>query len=376
MKKMKNEIKNEISNIENYEDIIIKDDYINYLQSLIQQNDLTICESKIYQSKINKKEYLYPSVSSNQQIKTFFEKIKRNKKKYYYMYKFYLLLIHFFSDSYSKEILKQLQKNINLSDKQYIDFITKNMKKGERAGIYGNITNNSNNSNNKCPSKEFEFQHIFLDFKKIYKEIYHQPFTKKNMNQSNFTYLDIGCGNGNKTKLLANTFGIPLSHVYGTDIENWGPYSKTKKFNFHFRFIQKNNLLDFEENQFDFISCFFTLHHVDKLSLLLNEIKRILKPNGILLIIEHDAIHSLDSIIIDLQHTFYSYFVDKYKNPKNYKNYIQHPTTNRYLNKYEWNYLLQKHDLKYITSHSLYNNTPYETIYDNQYYAFYKNIKS
>ena len=108
----------------------------------------------------------------------------------------------------------------------------------------------------------------------------------------------------------------------------------------------------------------------------LNEIKRILKPNGILLIIEHDAIHSLDSIIIDLQHTFYSYFVDKYKNPKNYKNYIQHPTTNRYLNKYEWNYLLQKHDLKYITSHSLYNNTPYETIYDNQYYAFYKNIKS
>jgi ubiquinone/menaquinone biosynthesis C-methylase UbiE len=372
MKIKKKEIKS--SNIENYEDLIIKNEYMDYLKSQIQQNKLSVCESKIYQLKINKKEYQYPSVSTNQQIQTFFEKVKKNKKKYYYLYKFYLLLIHFFSDSHSKEILKEIQQNLNLSDREYIHMMTKHMKKGERAGIYGNIGNNKNNEN-KCPSKEFEFQHIFIDYKKVYKEIYHKSFTKNNILKSNFQYLDIGCGNGNKTKLVAKTFGIPLFHVYGTDIENWGPYSKTKKFDFHFEYIQKNGSLPFENNQFDLISCFFTLHHVDKLSFLISEIKRILKPNGILFIIEHDAIHDLDSIIIDLQHTFYSYFFDKHKNPKNYKNYIQFPTTNRYFHQYEWNYLFHKYHFEHKLSGILYDNTPYETIYDNQFYAFYENMK-
>ncbi len=44
--------------------------------------------------------------------------------------------------------------------------------------------------------------------------------------------------------------------------------------------------LDYEDNKFDLITCFGTLHHIPNVSFVISELKRVLKPNGYLLIRE------------------------------------------------------------------------------------------
>ena len=44
--------------------------------------------------------------------------------------------------------------------------------------------------------------------------------------------LDVGCGDGSKTNLFAQIFGIKESNVHGCDINTWGPYSNKKMFKF------------------------------------------------------------------------------------------------------------------------------------------------
>lgn len=48
----------------------------------------------------------------------------------------------------------------------------------------------------------------------------------------------------------------------------------------------ENGTLIFEDNTFDLITCFGTLHHIPNVSFVLNELIRVLKPNGHLLIRE------------------------------------------------------------------------------------------
>lgn len=47
-----------------------------------------------------------------------------------------------------------------------------------------------------------------------------------------------------------------------------------------------NGALNFEDNSFDLITCFSTLHHIPNVSFVMKEMHRCLKPNGILLIKE------------------------------------------------------------------------------------------
>src|SRR5688500_751081 len=41
-------------------------------------------------------------------------------------------------------------------------------------------------------------------------------------------YLGVGCGNGFKARLFGNKLGLQSQNVYGTDIEQWGPYKEDK----------------------------------------------------------------------------------------------------------------------------------------------------
>ena len=95
--------------------------------------------------------------------------------------------------------------------------------------------------------------------------------------------LDIGCGSGHYAEVLNDR------EWYGVDIS---PESiKTAK-----KFYKKAKVGDitkhipFSDNSFDYVLALSTFHHIHKgIPEALKEIKRVLKPNGEIIVVEHDA---------------------------------------------------------------------------------------
>lgn len=120
----------------------------------------------------------------------------------------------------------------------------------------------------------------------------------------NAKYLDIGCNDGSVTRQFAA--GIAAAEVWGVDIN-----VKTDEEHF----IEYDGVhLPFTDYSIDIITTFQTLHHVDNLELI-DEIKRVLKPRGYLVIKEHDCKNDEIRKLVDLEHFLYSLIGDAYENP-------------------------------------------------------------
>ena len=111
------------------------------------------------------------------------------------------------------------------------------------------------------------------------------------------------------------------------------------------------------------------LHHVKKLDKLIEEIKRVLKPGGIILIIEHDSHDDYDNLILDILHSLYEYFADGNKDFINTQNFSD------YKNWAEWDFIFDQHKFKYLDSNYIFTTIEHNTRFDNIYYAIYKNEK-
>ena len=110
------------------------------------------------------------------------------------------------------------------------------------------------------------------------------------------------------------------------------------------------------------------LHHVENLDKLLKEIKRILKPGGVILIIEHDCKEDYDHMIIDILHTLYEFIVDKDYNS------INNPSYSQYYNWSEWDYIFNKYEFSFLKSNYIFTNVDNDSRYDNIYYAIYNSL--
>jgi len=90
----------------------------------------------------------------------------------------------------------------------------------------------------------------------------------------NFRVLDIGCGDGRFLDL------VPAKHKFGVDVSSVGvELAKKKGIDAHVVDVEHDKL-PFESNFFDMVFCMEVLEHVFDISLLLSEIKRVLKPGG------------------------------------------------------------------------------------------------
>lgn len=188
-------------------------------------------------------------------------------------------------------------------------------------------------------------------------------------NKSNIKYLDVACGNGSKTKLFSDKLGLLHKNVYGSDIEEWGPYKSESKSKMPIQFkLLENNKLDFPDNEFDILSIFLALHHIpiDQLPKILNEFKRVLKPNGILIIIEHNILNDFDHLIVDIEHSLNSYIYDKKPDD----------TFTNYFNYMELDFVLNNYGFYWTYGYQMTSNVGFEVRYDNPFYALYINNKS
>ena len=171
--------------------------------------------------------------------------------------------------------------------------------------------------------------------------------------------LDIGIGTGKKTKIIQQ---FTNCEIYGADIKDWGPYSNVKKFNFPFKFIQeKPYKIPYKDKMFDCITLILTLHHCEDIISTINECKRILKDDGVIVIIEHDVWNDYDNMIIDIQHNIYQ----KIFNEK------EHIRGNFY-NFYEWDLLFERCGMNPDYGDRIVDDVSFSFRYDIQFISSYK----
>lgn len=110
-------------------------------------------------------------------------------------------------------------------------------------------------------------------------------------------YLDIGCFDGNITEEVGKYF--ELDTIYGIDIIDFPNRNKNITFSLY------KDTIPFADNSVDIITCLMVLHHVNDINMFILEIKRILKPNGIIIIREHNVTNKYESSLLDMMHKFY-----------------------------------------------------------------------
>lgn len=312
-----------------------------YLEWINSNTLITKCQKKILLQHYTNKYNLYIKPDSNMQFITLISDIIKNDNVEE-MARIILLLRHFINKKLTNNIIGEFKKYNKLTDQSVLDIIT---QKSEYI-----------KSHDICDKWMISIERLAL--------LYYQLFPLAS--KKNIKYLDIGCGNCKKTSFFAKNFDLITSNVSCTDIETWGPYASDKsKLPFNFKFI-KNNKLDYENNQFDIITCILTLHHVQELDIFINEIYRILKKDGILILIEHCVYTDYDRLQINIQHLLYSVMFDKKEDA------ISNPDYMQTYNTYEWNYIMSNHNLKCIDHNVLQFGNEYSLSYDNIFYAIYQ----
>ena len=111
------------------------------------------------------------------------------------------------------------------------------------------------------------------------------------------------------------------------------------------------------------------LHHVKNLDATLKELRRVVKPNGTIMLIEHNSTDAGDHLLLDIEHLFYAIIYDKNDN------YIKNPQHAKYYNYMEWDYIMKKYAFKYVHGQFLFEGLTNHIRYDNSFYVFYKMSK-
>lgn len=95
--------------------------------------------------------------------------------------------------------------------------------------------------------------------------------------------LDVGCGDGNKTRHYASELAVCKGRVYG--IEQQCHYIELAKNHLHVAQVDlEHDRFPFKDEEFDVIICNQVLEHLKNIFLPLQEMARILKPGGYLII--------------------------------------------------------------------------------------------
>lgn len=161
------------------------------------------------------------------------------------------------------------------------------------------------------------------------KSFYQQPINNKNRNKQRFedrfnhlkkilidngtnvekiskkinTVVDIGAGNTQLTLEFCRKFNVNDVYVIDRYCEERFVDLREKEDNFDIKYIQSSGTyIGLKDNICDFLIAFVVIHHVDDIPNLILEIKRIVKPGGMVFVREHDVRTNRDVEYIDKVH--------------------------------------------------------------------------
>ncbi|MBD2700672.1 class I SAM-dependent methyltransferase [Spirosoma sp. BT702] len=145
-------------------------------------------------------------------------------------------------------------------------------------------------------------------------------FVINQLNLKNKTVLDIASGEGYGSNLIAQF----AEHVYGVDISTEAINHAQKKYKRkNLAFIEGDaTLIPLEDNSVDIVISFETIEHIDKHQEMIDEIKRVLNKDGLLIISSPDKLHYSDEIIHVNHFHVKELYGDEFKSliNKNFKN--------------------------------------------------------
>ena len=335
---------NLLQNSYNQNYIIDKKKYFKYINN---NEKLANCQKKTLLNYYNLKYDFYKLTNSNILISSYYTDAYTNKN-INEISRLQFILAKFSNFELSYSILELLKKKRDIV--KDIDIINIILKIKHSRKIFDKYQ--------ICNKWNYALEYLSV--------IYSNIAVKEVLNNTQIKYLDIGCGDGNKTKIFSNYLKLKKDNIYCTDIKSWGPYQKNKELlPFHFKYIE-NDKLNFDDNSFDIVSVILTLHHVKNLEAFLKEIHRIIKVGGYLLLIEHSVYNDHDRIFINIEHLLYTALFDKRIN------YVKNPDYINCFNMHEWNFIMKSNKLIYKNGGSLPFKNEFENNYDNIFYGFYK----
>lgn len=243
--------------------------------------------------------------------------------------KYLVQLLAKFTNKLSKDVITKMYHMIKSgeSDQEIIDFLSKN-----------------------------RIQIKAMDSKKRADRISNILIEFLNKSQIIDNYLDVGCNNGLITVEFGKKLGLSSDKIFGIDVQNFSEQKIIPVDGFVFKQFDGYHI-PYPDNYFDLITCSMTLHHVKYTYILMAEIRRVLKINGMILIKEHNAFSDKIKWLIYLEHMLYDVmdygitydnFVEKYYQKtfsqkqmiELFQEYALEPkkiSDQKFLNKYHYN---------------------------------------
>lgn len=109
------------------------------------------------------------------------------------------------------------------------------------------------------------------------------------------TLLDVGCGKGLVTRELAHDLHLSPSKAYGIDIAKHPSVMDDR-----FTFLQvTDGKWNISDSSIDLLTLNMVLHHCKEPNIIFSEARRVLKPSGVMILRDHDAVEPHVAVIAD-----------------------------------------------------------------------------
>lgn len=179
-------------------------------------------------------------------------------------------------------------------------------------------------------------------------------------------YLDMGSNMGTITVEFGKKLNLGPTNIHGIDVETFTSQKIVPIQGFTFNYYDGVSI-PYENDYFDIVTCTMVLHHIKNVDLVVDEINRVMKKNGILIIKEHDVECESIEWLVYLEHILYDVLDYGVKYDDFVKNYNQYT-----FNKNSLTNLMNRHGFKLeliSDAQFLKNNIKYNPT--NNYFAIY-----
>jgi len=109
--------------------------------------------------------------------------------------------------------------------------------------------------------------------------------------------LDVGCGSGNRSIKIAEYFNVDMKNLFGVDFSNQLLCSTNKQFNVA-QVDLESGYLPYKENTFDLVMCNQVLEHLKYYLKVINEIIRVTRINGFIVLGIPNLAHLINRIYL------------------------------------------------------------------------------
>lgn len=280
---------------------------------------------------------------------------------------YHIYTLYYKSPSYRTRLNQLIKKFVFGINKKKIsnlyNLIKKHRPDNEISSYIISLKKQYNKTQNKMNSKKRASKFATEWFKVLNKSI--------EIINDQFNYLDVGCNNGEITVKLGQLLNLKENQIHGIDVAQFTYQKIVPIKGFIYKEYDGYNI-PYNNESFNMITCSMVLHHVEFQYILINEIVRILKPNGILMIKESDIYEVELEWLLFFEHLFYDMYDYNITYEHFKKNYYQNPLSKKKLADILSNYGLKKikiRDKKNILARlDVYNPTKH-------YYALYQKIE-